>query len=52
MRRDISKNAQITTLDTNSNPNPNPNPNPDPTHMNFVRKKSGFFGGGGIGRPH
>ena len=30
------KNAQNTTLDTNSNPNPNP----DPTHINLVWKKS------------
>ena len=39
MRRDISKNAQNTTLDTVSNPNPNPTP----ININFVRNKSGIF---------
>ena len=45
---DVSKNAQNTTLDTNSNPNPNANPNPDPapTHINFVRQKTDTFLGG------
>ena len=43
MKRDIKKNAQNTTWDTNSDPNPNPNPDLAPTHLNFVWKKSGFF---------
>ena len=33
MRKEISRNAQSTTLDTISNPNPNPNPDPTPTHI-------------------
>ena len=37
---DILKNAQNTTLDTNSNPNPDPNANPDPspTHITLSGK--------------
>ena len=38
-RRDISKNAQNSTEDTNSNPNPYPDPDSVPTHVNFVRKE-------------
>ena len=49
--KDLSKNAQNTTLHTNSNPNPNPHPDPDPTHMNIVRRKLVFFFGT-VGRPH
>ena len=46
--RDISKNAQNTTLDTNSNPKPDP----DPTHINFVLEKSRGGVVEKIRRPH
>ena len=48
MKKDISKNAKRTTLDTNSDPNPDP----APTHINFILKKTGVFFVEITGRPH
>ena len=41
VRRNTSKNAENTALDTNSNSNSNPDP--APTHTNFASSKSGVF---------